>query len=116
MGLGLVDIDHVEMCLHCQAPLALIETALDIGQSIFSKKAHVTRRLAEMASLPAYVVLYGKNEANEVVSIRYLMISPTKGTEFVVEPDEWAEMLYGFHHYHEQHWCPKTANKRAGAN
>jgi hypothetical protein len=57
--LSMIDLDGAVYCEFDGAtsePLALIETAMDRGQS--RKTATVTRRLAERAGVPAYVVLY----------------------------------------------------------
>lgn len=57
--LCMVDIDAslwVEVDDHTKEPLALIETSCDVGQAW--KAAGVTKRLAQRAGVPAYVVLY----------------------------------------------------------
>jgi len=51
-----IDIDGCEYCRRCREPLALIETARDVGQDY--KATTVLRRLAVRAGLPAYLVLY----------------------------------------------------------
>jgi hypothetical protein len=57
--LSMIDLDGALYCEFdsrtCE-PLALIETAIDRGQR--RKVASVTRRLAQRARVPAYVVLY----------------------------------------------------------
>src|SRR5258706_16477069 len=63
--LSMIDLDgalYVEFDGRTSEPLALIETAIDLGQS--RKVASVTRRLAQRASVPAYVVLYRLSRAS----------------------------------------------------
>ncbi len=105
-GLGFVDIDHVEMCKGCQKPLALIETARDIGQDIRQKKAFVTHNLAMMAGLPAWKLLY-KVEEGVVTQITYTCIYPGQQWGFdygvhVGSPEQWSEVLYQLHKDHEE--------------
>lgn len=103
-GLGFVDIDHVEMCKKCQRPLALIETAMDIGQDLRGKKAFVTAKLAKLAGIPAYRLLY-KIEDDKVVKITWQQITFQEqdfaGAVFTGTPQEWAEELYDIHRAHE---------------
>ena len=57
--LAMIDLDaslFVEYDDQTKEPVALIETARDVGQAF--KAATVTARLAKRAGLPAYVVLY----------------------------------------------------------
>jgi hypothetical protein len=57
--LSLIDVDgalFLEFCDETKEPLALIETARDVGQA--RKVATVTARLAQRAGLPSYTVLY----------------------------------------------------------
>lgn len=55
----MIDLDaslYVEYDDLTKEPVALIETAIDVGQEY--KSATVTKRLAERASLPAFTLLY----------------------------------------------------------
>jgi hypothetical protein len=53
--LGMIDLDAVECCHRCWAPLALIElTRWGSGE----KRATTTTRLADAAGVPAYLVRY----------------------------------------------------------
>jgi hypothetical protein len=98
-GLGMVDVDHVEMCRSCQEPLALIETAIDVGQDIFGKKAYVTINLARKAGLPVFVVLYKLDDAKTVIKIKVL---DTKSKQIIIngEPKLWSEYLESLHEIH----------------
>ncbi len=61
--LHMIDIDAVPWTEYgddMKMPLALIETAEDVGQAY--KTATVTRNLASLASLPSLVVLYRKSQ------------------------------------------------------
>ena len=51
-----IDVDFLEYCQRCRAPLALIELARDVGQAF--KPTTVLERLAERAGIRGYVVLY----------------------------------------------------------
>ena len=51
-----IDIDFCEYCWRCRRPLALIETAT--GHHDRPKPTTVLQRLAEMAGLPAWLILY----------------------------------------------------------
>lgn len=101
--LSMIDLDaslYVEYDDGTKEPLALIETAQDVGQSI--KPATVTQKLAKRANLPAYVLLYKKSatpnpsnpEYADIASFRYKRLWPDPcGTWVTVTPDEWAENL-----------------------
>jgi hypothetical protein len=58
-SLGLIDGDWIEYCRTCSQPLALFELTCDWSKR---KAGTVTKRLAEMAQIPAYVVYYKPNE------------------------------------------------------
>ena len=51
-----IDLDFLEYCQQCRAPLALIELARDVGQA--NKPTVVLARLAEKSDVPAYLILY----------------------------------------------------------
>lgn len=58
-----IDIDFLEYCQRCRAPLALIELARDVGQDF--KATTVMERLAECANVRAYLVLYELDEGEK---------------------------------------------------
>jgi hypothetical protein len=109
--LAMIDLDaslYVEYDDGSKEPLALIETAIDRGQCC--KSSTVTKKLAERASLPAFVLLYtpsaDKNEADsewpDIERFRVRRVhNPFFSTEpapFDVEwqtvtPQQWADFL-----------------------
>ncbi len=99
--LAMIDLDaslYVEYDDGDKEPLALIETAVDVGQAF--KPATVTLRLAQLANLPCYVVLYTlsdqPNPADEkwpdIASfrIRRLNPPPTQAGWLTLAPRQWA--------------------------
>lgn len=101
--LSMIDLDGA---LYCEfdgstsEPLALIETAIDRGQR--RKSATVTKRLAELARLPAYAVLYHPagycNPADptqfDIDRFRVRRLWPCPEREWrTLNPLEWAEAL-----------------------
>lgn len=101
--LAMVDLDcslYVEYDDRSKEPLALVETARDVGQPF--KPATVTLALAKKAKLPCYVVLYrpGKvaNPADprwpdiDRFRVRRLWPRP-EGAWREISPEEWAHGL-----------------------
>lgn len=101
-SLTMADLDSVlfvEYGHSGRLPLALVEVARDIGQE---KPASVTRELARMANLPAFVALYTPadrpNPASpawhdiEQFRVRRLWPNP-EGDWRTLSPLEWAEAL-----------------------
>ncbi len=101
--LAMIDLDaslYVEYDDGTKEPLALIETARDIGQNY--KNATVTRKLAARANLPCFVVLYhlsdNPNPANtnykDIDRFRVKRLYPNMESNWrVLDPKEWAENL-----------------------
>jgi len=99
----MIDLDaslYVEYDDGTKEPLALIETAQDIGQPY--KTATVTRNLAIKADLPCYVVLYkladwdnpADTRFKDIVQFRVRELSPTCDYNWrIYTPDEWAKKL-----------------------
>lgn len=101
--LAMIDLDaslFVEYDDEMKEPLALIETARDVGQRF--KPATVTCRLAQMAGLPCYVALYTcadeRNPADprwqdiERFRIRRMWPHPEAAWR-TLAPKDWAEAL-----------------------
>ena len=101
--LAMIDLDaalYVEYDDGSKEPLALIETALDVGQRY--KSAAVTSRLAKRANVPCYCVLYtlakNANPADpqwrdiERFRVRRLWPQP-EATWRTVNPQQWATAL-----------------------
>lgn len=101
--LAMVDLDcslYVEYDDASKEPLALIETARDIGQTF--KPATVTLALAKKAKLPAYVVLYACDDAPNPADPRWRDIARflvrrlwprSEATWRELTPGEWAQGL-----------------------
>lgn len=101
--LAMIDLDaslYVEYNNGTKDPVALIETARDVGQRY--KTATVTLKLAQRANLPCYVVLYTlsplPNPADptwlDIVSFRVKRLYPNPENNWrILAPQEWAEAL-----------------------
>ena len=109
----MIDIDGLEYCRRCRAPLAFLETAQDIGQEV--KPVTVLRTLAGQTDIPAYVILFTVDEAaraeeNWAAScpgfrVRRLHPPPETGW-LVMDPDHMATFLTDLH---EAHGCRRAA-------
>lgn len=97
--LSMIDIDSLEYNYQTRCPVALIETAQDVGQE--RKSTTVTSNLAELAGIPCYLVLYtlseNANAANDswldIESFRVKRIWPRKSDFVILTPKEWCEYL-----------------------
>lgn len=101
--LTMCDVDAALWLEHddlSKEPLALIETAMDIGQPY--KSGTVLQRLAKRASVPAYLCMYRVGDhANpadpthrDIISLRIRRVWPRpEPTWRQVTPGEWAEGL-----------------------
>ena len=119
-SLTMADVDGVlfsEFANMSRMPLALIEVAKDVGQE---KIADVTRHLAELADLPAYVALYktsaSANPANpqwpDIYQFRVKRLWPSpEETWRVLTPQQWADALVRI-----RGWQLKRFEAREAAN
>lgn len=101
--LAMIDLDasvYVEYDDGTKEPLALIETAIDCGQTY--KAATVTLNLAKRADLPCYIVLYtlsntpnpADSEWPDISSFRVRRLHPKSETGFrTYTPQGWADCL-----------------------
>lgn len=101
--LAMIDADvgvWVEYDDDDKVPLALIETARDVGQR--HKTATVTANLARMANIPAYVVLYthanvknpAASEWPDISGFRVRRLTPNPEVQWrILTPKEWADAL-----------------------
>lgn len=101
--LAMIDLDaslYVEYDDQTKDPIALIETAIDIGQPY--KTATVTTKLAQRARIPCYVVLYKLSSSpnpadptwNDIESFRIKRLYPEPEKDWrTLSPKEWAEGL-----------------------
>lgn len=118
-ALDLIDIDHIvyaEYCgksggdrgFACWNPLALLELARDNDQDISGKVAVVTRKLAELARIPAAIVLYRPTGApGQIARFRVMTIAPDVGPEVVMAPESFAKWLLAIH---QRHGCGMPPN------
>ena len=94
-NLDYIDLDCIEYCHRCWKPLALIELAQDVKQK--KKPVIVTKTLAQMASIPAYLVFYIGNGHKEreayVHRLRVRRISPTRSEEIILTPGQYELFL-----------------------
>lgn len=100
--LAMIDLDaslYVEYDDGTKEPIALIETAQDVGQY---KCATVTQKLAARSDLPCYVVLYTLSEKRnpaaleweDIEKFRVKRLWPKPEHEWkIYTPEEWAENL-----------------------
>lgn len=95
-SLHYVDVDAAEFCSVCKEPLALIETARDVGQSW--KPTTVLARLAARAGLPAYCVLYRTSEREQIIGFRVRTL-PT-GSWVSMNPWEYRDFLRDLRRQH----------------
>lgn len=101
--LAMVDMDaclYVEYEDGTKIPIALIETAKDVGQNY--KTATVTKNLAKAANIPAFVLLYKlSNQRNpydknwfDIESFRVKCLWPRMDNGWKkVTPEDWAKMV-----------------------
>jgi hypothetical protein len=90
-------LDFCEYCRHCKQPLALLETARDVGQSF--KPTTILNQLAIKANLPAYVILYSLdgNNPHGIGVVRLAKVAPTKTalqTYTLEQIGRWIEAIH----------------------
>lgn len=92
--LAMIDIDatlYVEYDDGTKEPIALIETAQDIGQDY--KNATVTRNLARRSNLPGLVVLYRCSDMPNPADLRYQDIEKFRVKRiYPQEETKWREL------------------------
>ena len=107
--LGFSDIDQVGMCNACLEPLFLAETVYNNGQD-FIKPHKITKKLAEMAGIPAFIIWY-KMVGEMMMFFHVKRIAPDYQSGYSSEPtrlttDQWLQYL---EHKQVEHFpkCPK---------
>lgn len=115
--LAMIDMDvslWVEYDDKTKIPLALVETAIDVGQPY--KSATVALKLAERANIPCFVLLYSlspeKNPAapqvNDISQFRLKRLRPNPSSDWeIATPQEWAERLLRL-----RKWCTERLDKK----
>lgn len=86
-----IDIDHCAYCDTCKEPLYLMELAQDVGQAW--KATTVTRRLAVRLGIPALLVLYSVDGAEQITGFRVKRIAPEFGEFATVNPDQLVDWI-----------------------
>mgnify|MGYP000878022033 FL=1 len=94
--LGFSDIDQVSTCNACLKPLFLAETVFDNGQG-WNKPHKVTKKLAEMAGIPAFIVWY-KLIKDQMAYVHVKKIAPDYKNGYAsdpikLDPDQWLQFL-----------------------
>lgn len=112
--------DWTEYCHYCKVPLALIEEVRDMGQDLLDKGVSVTRHLATMAQMPAFLMAWRSERPPEVddeidrlnrrireLESQYPITGFTirnlrhRGRKLEsVTPDDWLEHLLIIHRQH----------------
>lgn len=89
--LSFLDIDWIERCDVCKRILCLYELAIDNGQD--DKAGYATARLAKMAELKSYVVLYTPGPGHSITSFRVRQLTPEASAFAERTPGQWVEFL-----------------------
>jgi len=108
--LGFSDIDKVSTCCACSKPLFLAETVFNNGQG-WNKKHKVTKELAEMAGIPAYIIWY-QLVGDMMIHVHVKKIAPDYKDGFasdpvMLDPDQWLQFL----EYQQVKHYPDCPNK-----
>ena len=116
--IDLDDIEHCRFCEYCKYDteiLALLETAVDIGQS--TKSTYVLAELAERAHVPAWLILYQPNplydgsqhwpHLDRIVGARIAQIWPRRELLRPISVEELGRLIVSWHRA-----CPRCAERR----
>lgn len=108
-----IDIDFLEYCQRCRAPLALIEIARDVGQP--HKSTVVMQKLAEAAGIVAYVVIYTKDSTSVggIGACRIAEVAPNRSTLTPVSSATVGQLIEDIHDSHD---CRAAWTKRREAS
>lgn len=129
--LDMADRDWTEFCHHCKIPLAIMEEVVDRGRNLNEKATTVTRNLARMAEVEAYLIAPRTERPPEIqdqINRLQEMITELESRHPIVEfhikelypehtdlrsltPDEAAEFFLLLHRRHHE-TCEKA--RRAG--
>lgn len=99
--LTMIDVDSLEYCSSCRKPVAVIETARDVGQA--AKPSLVTLRLAQAANVPGFTLLYTLasrrfGEHPDIERFRVKVIAPIEDREWrFLSPEAWARWIVRMH-------------------
>jgi hypothetical protein len=116
----MADRDWTEFCHYCKEPLAIVEEVIDRGQDLNDKATTVTRKLAERADIPAFLVAPSIPRSKEVQAelealdarkrelealhpisaLTARQIAPQRTNLVRYEPNGWARELLTLHRRH----------------
>lgn len=96
-----IDLDFLEYCQRCRAPLALIEIAT--GHHHRRKPTTVLRRLAQEAGVRAYLILYDVAETESgMENLRVARVEPDPCEPVSVTVEQVAGLVCRLH---DEHIC-----------
>lgn len=89
--LFMIDVDAVECCCYCKAPLTLLELQESTRPP---KSAQVVTQLAHMSPLPAFSVSWEPTIArDDIVAFQVRSLAPSTGPVWRMTPDQYARWL-----------------------
>lgn len=90
--LSMIDLDDLEPCQFCKAPLALIETKHFKAEK---RSTVYTAALGEKAGVPVFLVIYTPNEASDDITL--FEVQEAGSAQMVrMTPQEYANWLLEF--------------------
>lgn len=101
-----IDVDFLEYCQHCHAPLALIELARGHHNSM--KPTTVLEHLAAAAGIRAYLILYDLNRNGDfglAPTMRVRMVHPQRSALTEVSVAAVGRLI---ERIHTEHVCAPT--------
>jgi hypothetical protein len=124
----MADRDWTEFCHHCKRPLAIYEEVIDRGQNLNEKTTTVTRGLAKMAKIPAYLMaprIHRPAEVQKMINQLQVQVRELESQYPIVEfrarrldigrtdlkvytPGEWREQILTIHRNHH-FGCPQAS-------
>ena len=95
-SIAMADCDKISVCNACLEPLFLAETVFNNGQG-WNKPHKITKRLAEMSGIPAFVLWY-KLVGEMLIFVHVKKIAPNykdgySSDPIRLTPDEWLQFL-----------------------
>lgn len=91
-GIAYIDVDSVECCIKCYKPLAIIETAKDVGQKY--KSFTLCQYIANRLEVPGFVVLYNTDKSNNIINFRIKRFSPFVSSHWkITRIEDWINYL-----------------------
>jgi hypothetical protein len=120
--IDMADRDWTEFCHWCKEPLGIYEEIRDVGQNINEKATTVTRRLANMAGIPAFLFAWRVDRPAEVqreierlnsrvrelessypiLGFQAKQLSPVRGQVIRMTTEEWWQDILALHRDHHR--------------